>query len=302
VVGILVVVGVVGWWIAPKSFPPKVIVSSEPKSVSVEPKSVSVESKPVSVVTSVPAPPSVPVPSSIPLPKMVTIPAGSFRMGDIRGTGDSYEQPVHTVTVKSFEMSRHEVTFEEYDYFVEQTGREKPADEGWGRGNRPVINVSWDDATAYADWLSGQTGKQYRLPTEAEWEYAARAGTETDYWWGNTASHEYANYGKDECCSGLVQGKDQWEFTAPVCSFVDNLFRLCDTVGNVWEWTCSEYEKKYNGKELECIGKNRANVDDLLVIRGGSWNIHPQWVRASTRYWYTRVTRSYDVGFRLARM
>jgi len=237
-----------------------------------------------------------------PLPEMITIPAGSFRMGDIQGTGDSDEQPVHTVTVKSFAMSRHEVTFEEYDYFAEQTGREKPTDEDWGRGNRPVINVSWDDATAYVEWLSGLTGEQYRLPTEAEWEYAARAGMETDYWWGNTASHEYANYGKDECCGGLVQGKDQWEFTAPVCSFVDNPFGLCDTVGNVWEWTCSEYEEKYTGKELECISKNRADDGSLRVIRGGAWNSDPLGVRASTRTGTARATRNYDVGFRLARM
>jgi len=235
-------------------------------------------------------------------PEMVTIPAGSFRMGDIQGTGLSDEQPVHTVQVKSFEMSRYEVTFAEYDYFAEQTGREKPKDEGWGRGNRPVINVSWEDATAYADWLSGQTGKQYRLPTEAEWEYAARAGTETDYWWGNTASHEYANYGKEECCGGLVQGKDQWEFTASVCSFVDNSFKLCDTVGNVWEWTCSEYEDKYNGKELECLSKNRANDGSRGVIRGGSWDSNSRRARASYRSRYTRATRLNFVGFRLVRM
>jgi len=102
-------------------------------------------------------------------------------MGDIQGTGEGDEQPVHLVSVNSFAMSRHEVTFEEYDYFAKQTKREKPIDNGWGRGNRPVINVSWGDAVAYAKWLSQQTGEKYRLPTEAEWEYAARAGTETDY-------------------------------------------------------------------------------------------------------------------------
>jgi formylglycine-generating enzyme required for sulfatase activity len=175
-----------------------------------------------------------------------------------------------------------------------------------------VINVFWDDATAYAEWLSELTGESYRLPTEAEWEYAARAGTETDYWWGNTASHEYANYGKDECCGGLVQGKDQWEFTAPVCSFVDNPFGLCDTVGNVWEWTCSEYEEKYSGKELECIsknyaneegsGKNRANDGGRRVIRGGAWLSDPRRVRASDRGRGTRASRGGVVGFRLVRM
>jgi formylglycine-generating enzyme required for sulfatase activity len=226
---------------------------------------------------------------------MVIIPAGSFRMGDIRGTGDSDEQPVHTVTVKSFAMGRYQVTFAEYDCFVEQTGREKPSDSGWGRGNRPVINVSWDDAVAYAEWLSQVTGDQYRLPTEAEWEYAARAGTETDYWWGNEIGKNRAN------CDGCGS---QWDnkSTAPVGSFVDNPFGLCDTVGNVWEWTCSEYEEKYNGKELECIGKNRANDGGLRVIRGGAWLDYPRGVRASYRDWLTRATRYFLVGFRLARM
>ncbi|OQW88567.1 MAG: hypothetical protein BWK78_08240 [Thiotrichaceae bacterium IS1] len=234
---------------------------------------------------------------------MVIIPAGSFRMGDIQGTGGSNEQPVHTVQVKSFEMRRHEVTFAEYDNFAEQTGREKPDDEGWGRA---VINVSWEDATAYAEWLSQVTGDHYRLPTEAEWEYAARAGTETDYWWGNTASHDYANYGGyqdgkgswGDIPHGLVQGKDQWEFTAPVCSFVDNPFGLCDTVGNVQEWTCSEDEDKYNGKELECT----CNDGSLCVIRGGAWDSESWVVRASFRSGHTFVTQGYTVGFRLVRM
>ncbi|MEN8220290.1 MAG: SUMF1/EgtB/PvdO family nonheme iron enzyme [Pseudomonadota bacterium] len=124
-------------------------------------------------------------------PEMVWIPAGSFRMGDIQGGGWNSEKPVHRVSIRQgFAMGRYEVTFAEYDKFAEATGREKPSDLGWGRGNRPVINVSWHDAVAYTQWLSQQTGKKYRLPTEAEWEYAARAGTETKYWWGNTASPE----------------------------------------------------------------------------------------------------------------
>jgi hypothetical protein len=120
-----------------------------------------------------------------PGPEMVVIPKGEFRMGDIQGSGDSDERPVHLVRIpRPFAMSRYEVTFDEYDVFARTTGREQPADEGWGRGRRPVINVSWEDAVAYAKWLSEQTGKRYRLPTEAEWEYVARAGTETAYWWG----------------------------------------------------------------------------------------------------------------------
>ncbi|MCP3677944.1 MAG: formylglycine-generating enzyme family protein, partial [Deltaproteobacteria bacterium] len=118
--------------------------------------------------------------------EMVVIQAGRFRRGDIQGGGGNYEKPVHEVVIsKSFALGRYEVTFAEYDRFCEATGRAKPTDRGWGRGKRPVINVSWKDAKAYAEWLMEQTGKKYRLPTEAEWEYGARAGSKTKYWWGN---------------------------------------------------------------------------------------------------------------------
>jgi len=137
-------------------------------------------------------------------PKMVIIPAGSFRMGDIQGGGDSDEQPVHRVSIGKFAMGMYEVTFAEYDKFADATGRKKPNDKGWGRGNSPVINVSWNDATAYAKWLSNQTGKNYRIPTEAEWEYAARAGTETKYWWGNEIDKSKANYNRN---LGKTSGK-----------------------------------------------------------------------------------------------
>jgi len=201
-------------------------------------------------------------------PEMVWIPEGRFKMGDIQGGSDSDEKPVHWVSVKKFAMGRYEITFAQYDKFATATGREKPSDSGLGRGNRPVMNVSWLDVTAYAKWLSQQTGQQYRLPTEAQWEYAARAGTKTKYWWGNTASHEYANYGVDDCCDGLAKGKDRWKYTSPVGSFAANPFGLYDTAGNVWEWTCSEYENRYNGKEMECLSNNRANDDSLFVLRG----------------------------------
>ena len=156
-------------------------------------------------------------------PEMVWIPAGSFRMGDIQGGGDSDEKPVHRVSVGKFAMGKFEVTFAEYDKFAQATGRKKPNDRGWGRGNRPVINVSWNDATAYAKWLSNQTGKTYRLPTEAEWEYAARAGTETKYWWGNDLGKNRA------ACDGCGSQWDNKQ-TAPVGSFSANKFGLYDTV------------------------------------------------------------------------
>ena len=128
-------------------------------------------------------------------PEMVVIPAGTFQMGDINGD-EGTTVPVHRVQIiRPFAMGRYEVTFEEYDRFAAATGRELPADEGWGRFRKPVINVAWEAAVTYAEWLSQQTAKRYRLPSEAEWEYAACAGTETAYWWGN----ELLKTGMENC-------------------------------------------------------------------------------------------------------
>ena len=147
------------------------------------------------------------------MPEMVTIPAGSFQMGCVSGRNCySNEKPVHSVRIESFELSKYEVTFEEYDAFTDATGRERADDEGWGRGRRPVINVSWDDAVAYTQWLSSQTGVSYRLPSEAEWEYAARAGSMTRYSWGNDIGRNRAN------CDGCGSQWDDRQ-TAPVGSF-----------------------------------------------------------------------------------
>jgi len=225
-------------------------------------------------------------------PEMVVIPAGRFRMGDIQDEGSDWELPVHSVFVSSFAIGRYEVTFAEYDHFAQATDRKKPSDYGWGRGNRPVINVSWEDAIAYTEWLSQQTSQQYRLPTEAEWEYAARADTEMKYWWGNKIGSNRAN------CDGCGS---QWDNnkTAPVGSFAPNPFNLYDTVGNVYEWTCSGYRNKYNGKEQRCSGKHSANA--LRVIRGGSWYSLPAYVRSASRSRSQLDSRELTIGFRIAR-
>ena len=229
-------------------------------------------------------------------PEMVQIPAGTFQMGDIQGGGGSDEQPVHRVSVNEFAMGQYEVTFAEYEQFAQATGRKEPDDEGWGRDDRPVINVSWDDATAYTEWLSEQTGQTYRLPTEAEWEYAARAGSNTKYWWGNEIGSNRANCNKDYC-------GDNFKYTAPVGSFAANAFGLYDTVGNVWEWTCSEYEWRYEGKEQYCLSKNRAkNINPQIVLRGGSWGIYAGWTRSTFRDGNSRTVRNRNYGFRLARL
>ena len=220
-------------------------------------------------------------------PEMVKIPAGSFRMGDIQGGGASDEKPVHRVSVRAFAIGKYEVTFAEFDKFAEATGRMKPLDLGWGRGNLPVINVSWHSAVAYAKWLSQQTGHSYRLPTEAEWEYAARAGTTTKYWWGNEIGTNKAN---------CYQCGSSFDYTAPVGSFKANPFGLYDTVGNIWEWTCSEYNDTYQGSEKVC--KNNASA---FVLRGGSWNDKPESSRSASRYWLMSIIGLRDYGFRLVR-
>jgi len=221
-------------------------------------------------------------------PEMVWIPTGRFRMGDLQGGGGNNEKPVHWVPMAKFAMGRYEITFAEYEKFAQATGREKPDDKGWGRGNRPVINVSWYDVKAYADWLSEQTGQNYRLPTEAEWEYAARGGSTTKYWWGNHIGANNANCHK-EC-------GENFQYTAPVGSFAANPFGLYDTVGNVWEWTCSELQNTYQGKEEDC-----ADNGTTFVVRGGSWAHNAVQVRAAYRGSDGQANRNQYYGARLVR-
>lgn len=222
-------------------------------------------------------------------PEMVVIPAGTFQMGDLTGDGLSNEKPVHTVTIaKPFAMGKYEVTFDNYDKFANATARTLPGDNGWGRGNRPVINISWDDAVAYTAWLSGETGKHYRLPSEAEWEYAARAGTTTSYWWGNIASKDRAKYG------ALFAG------TASVGTFPPNPFGLYDTSGNVWEWTQDCWNENYNGAPVDGSAWQSGNCGQH-VLRGGSWFIMADWLRSAFRYTYATGDRHGWLGFRLVR-
>jgi formylglycine-generating enzyme required for sulfatase activity len=222
-------------------------------------------------------------------PEMVVIPAGTFRMGDTQGS--EREKPVHEVSIKRFAMGRYEVTFAEYDKFANATGRKKPNDRGWGRGNRPVINVSWHDAVAYTEWLSEQTGEEYRLPSEAEWEYAARAGTKTKYCWGNEIGKNRANC--NDCGS-------QWDKkkTAPVGSFKANPFGLHDTVGNVWEWVADLWHDNYKGAPTDGSVWEGGN-DIRRVLRGGSWgNVSYD---AARRGNHNPSGRNYNIGFRVVR-
>ena len=231
-------------------------------------------------------------------PEMVVVPAGRFRMG-----GDySDEQPVHEVTIAApFAAGKYEVTFAEWDTCVAAGGcTHRPDDEGWGRGSRPVINVSWKDAQEYVAWLSRKTGKTYRLLSEAEWEYVARAGTTTEYWWGNEADHAHANYGSDECCRGMAAGADRWVNTSPVGSFEPNAFGLLDTAGNVYEWVEDCWHDSYAGAPADGSAWTSGNCD-RHVVRGGSWYDNPWYLRSASRYRYSTGFRNDTFGFRVAR-
>jgi formylglycine-generating enzyme required for sulfatase activity len=229
-------------------------------------------------------------------PEMVVIPSGSFRMGDVQGGGDKDEVPVHMVNIqKPFAIGRYEVTFDEYDQFAKAANRQLPSDAGWGRGRRPVIRVSWPDAVEYAKWLSGETGKRYRLPTEAEWEFAARGGKETAYWWGKDLVKGMAN------CNGCGS---QWDGkqTAPVGSFKPNPFGLDDTAGNAWEWVEDCWYDSYNGAPANGSAWKESGGGNCgrRVVRGGSWGGEPGNLRSSHRDWYGADSRNFTLGFRLA--
>lgn len=225
-------------------------------------------------------------------PEIVVIPSGHFLMGCVSGIGCEYdEDPVHEVSIASFEMSKYEVTFEEYDRFTKAIGREQANDEGWGRGRRPVINVSWDGAVAYAAWLSEQTGKNYRLPSEAEWEYAARAGTTTKYSWGNAIGRNRAN------CRGC---SSQWEGrqTAPVGSFESNNWGLYDMHGNVLEWVQDCWNSSYKWAPTD---GSAWESGEYRVLRGGSWRGGPRDLRSASRIRDYSISRYNSYGFRVVR-
>jgi formylglycine-generating enzyme required for sulfatase activity/serine/threonine protein kinase len=240
-------------------------------------------------------------------PDMVLIPAGVFHMGSsLNETGRLQDENQRQIQiVKPFAIGRYEVTFNEYARFVAETQHREPKDEGWGRGKRPVINVTWQDATAYSAWLANQTGEKYRLPTEAEWEYAARAGMTTSRYWGDNPDQgcAYANgadlVGQTAFAGWTVMNcNDGYVYTAPVGSFQPNAFGLFDMLGNVLEWTCSSYEESYREAALHCAEKNPTRQ---VVARGGSWSDQPRGVRAADRHKATPDSYDYFIGFRVAR-
>ena len=205
-------------------------------------------------------------------------------------------------------MGRYEVTFTDYDRFAEATSRTKPSDSGWGRVSRPVINVTWNDANAYARWLSTQTGKPYRLPTEAEWEYAARAGTNTAYSFGATITCSQANYGRSATAASdrrpcnnptRINADSSLARTVAVGSFSANAFGLYDMHGNVSEWVQDCYISNYNDAPADGRARtSRCTVADR-VVRGGTWSRIPRFVRSASRDWWSPTSFDNTFGFRL---
>jgi formylglycine-generating enzyme required for sulfatase activity len=233
-------------------------------------------------------------------PEMLVVPAGSFTMGSLPDEPGHYndEGPKHKVTiVKSFAVSKFTLTFDNWDACVIDGGCDSynPSDQGWGRGLQPVINVSWNDARSYVAWLSKKTSKPYRLLTEAEYEYATRAETQTVYWWGNDIGRGNAN------CNGCGSRWDGRQ-PAPVGSFAPNQFGLYDMSGNVWVWVEDCWHDSYQGSPSDGSAWTTSCMDDTRhVIRGGSWSLDPGSVRAAFRLRDVAVNRVGYLGFRLAR-
>ena len=237
-------------------------------------------------------------------PEMVVLPSGSFLMGappsDAFADGD--ERPYHPVTIaEPFAVGRYEVTFAEWDACVAEGGCNgyKPKDKKWGRGHRPVINVSWNDAQDYLYWLSRKTGKSYRLLSEAEWEYAVRAGTTTAYYWGNSgdAICAYANVGESafDC--------DAEEMSMPVGSFRPNPFGLYDMIGNVQEWTADCWNDTYDGAPADGRAWQQGDCS-LRVTRGRSFYWRDRYsddFRSFARHMARPSWGEHYIGFRVAR-
>jgi formylglycine-generating enzyme required for sulfatase activity len=225
-------------------------------------------------------------------PSMIKLSSTAFLMGS--NSGDSNEQPQILVRLNGFSISAYPVRFDEYAAFVRASGRPMPADQEWGRGDRPVINVSWTDAAEYAKWLTAETGQQYRLPSEREWEYAATANSATLYWWGDTLGNGRAN------CRGCGSSWDNRE-TSPVGSFMSNAFGLYDTVGNVMEWTLGCYHDNYrNAPERGQIWEG--GDCSRRVVRGSAYDTPVSQLRVTRRTALSAATRQPNLGFRVVRV
>ncbi len=239
-------------------------------------------------------------------PLMIEVPSGSYIMGSPTSEEgrQSGESPQHQVTISyPFAVGKFEVTFREWDACVSEGGcSRRPHDEGFGRGSRPVINVSWFDAKEYVNWLSRKTGEQYRLLSESEWEYVARAGTIGPFHFGSTISTDQANYSGEYyyTYSGGHKGINR-EKTVPVGSFPGNAFGLHDVHGNVWEWVEDCWQGSYDDTPSDGSAWISSDRCGGHVLRGGSWRYGPRDLRSAIRGANGSGTRYSDIGFRVAR-
>ncbi|RLD64722.1 MAG: formylglycine-generating enzyme family protein [Bacteroidetes bacterium] len=234
-------------------------------------------------------------------PNMVVIPAGTFFMGSLENEKgrEADESPRHLVSISySFAVGVYEVTFDEWELFVNESDDFTyiPDDLGWGRGTRPVIDISWHDAKKYVKWLSKKTNFEYRLLSEAEWEYVARAGTTSRYWWGDKSDKTKAR--SDD---GRVTNKK----TLPVGSFTPNSFGLYDVHGNVWEWVEDCWSTNYLSVDHDGNLSSEIETCSRRVLRGGSWSTSSKHLRCANRSWkgpnYRGIGMDHGKGFRVAR-
>lgn len=235
-------------------------------------------------------------------PEMVVVPAGIYIMG--LGATRKRDGPPHRVNIKRpFAIGRFEVTFRQWFACVAEKGcRQRPDDHKWGQIKRPVINVTWDQVQNYVKWLSRKTGKTYRLPSEAEWEYANRAGTTTAFWWGDDVGNNQANCRDCEsrqCCSAKNQSCCAHQ-TEPIGSFPPNPFGLYDTAGNVFEWTQDCWNPDHRGAPKDASVRTTGDCKNR-VIRGGSFYYFNKVARSFYRSKNPSGVKSYWLGFRVVR-
>jgi formylglycine-generating enzyme required for sulfatase activity/serine/threonine protein phosphatase PrpC len=226
-------------------------------------------------------------------PAMINVAAGTYRMGGASAIVSPDEVPRHNVTIKPFAVSIYEVTFAEYYKFAGNTGRKKPDNNGWDVKNHPVVDVTWDDAYAYTRWLSKQTGKRYRLLSEAEWEYVARAGTTRSFWWGSKQGINNAHC--FDCKSDYSTSKP-----AKVGTYKPNKFGLYDTAGNVYEWVHDCYHRNYKGAPIDGSVWEGGECD-VRVVRGGAYGSPANSMRVENRENFKSDKGQYNVGIRVAR-
>ncbi|MGD9804482.1 MAG: formylglycine-generating enzyme family protein [Hyphomicrobiaceae bacterium] len=239
-------------------------------------------------------------------PLMMPVPAGSFMMGspDTEPLRVSDEGPQRQVSIPAFAISKYEVTFSEWDACVAKGGcSHKPSDEGWGRNKNPVLGISYDDAQQFVAWLASTTGKPYRLPTEAEWEYAARGVTNANepsqpFSTGQTITYKQANFD-----ANFVYGPGRMgiyrQKTMSVGSLSRNAFGLHDMHGNVWEWVADCYRPTYQNAPVDGSAVTLPNCR-FRVLRGGAWNYYPWMLRSAYRYATPGGVRLNNAGLRVA--